>query len=104
MDVLCIYIVEARVVVWGEQPTFNSLELSLHKPSNSEEGCAQYDSVEDETTKQIAFYVTGLLSCSFGNLVHNAQAANADALFVLLPKTNDLNAVELPPIIPGTRF
>ena len=86
--------------MWGKESTFENLDLKLFHPINSEEGCSEY-SKPPKIEGKFAFFVTGLDSCPFGNLVHNAQNAEASALFIHYPRGEDINHMTIPSAISG---
>lgn len=92
--------VDARIIMWGKETTFDNKELKLFKPENSDEGCTNYTKPEG-STDNFAMIVTGLNKCPFGNLILNAQQIKASALFVAHHTTGDINGVVLPNFVTG---
>ena len=88
----------ARIIMWGKQSTFHNLEMGL-RVADPEDGCETYNF--NHPRHDTAFLVTGLTSCPLTNLVHNAQAHGAKAIFVVNNKDTEVDKVIVPDHMPG---
>ena len=84
--------------MWGKQSTFENLKTILVVP-NPSDGSVAEKKVRKEKTSLI---VTGLKSYPLASLVFNAQASQAQALFLVNHDETDVNSVELPAHLPGS--
>lgn len=98
MDVNFCYVVNARIILWGKQKTFDNLVLRV-RASDPEDGCEPYSF--NEPHHATAFVATGLKKCSLTHLIHNAQAHGAKALFIVNNKDSNLEEIDVPDHISG---
>mgnify|MGYP000013375460 FL=1 len=87
--------------MWGKQSTFENIPLRL-KSADPEDGCEPY---AYKPPKFATGYVAnGLEKCPISNMIHNAQAHNAHALFVVNAEDTDINKATVPDHIPGVQI
>jgi hypothetical protein len=87
--------------MWGKQSTFENLEINL-RTADPEDGCEEYNF--NHPKHDVAYLVTGLKSCPLSNLIHNAQAHGAKALFIVNNKDDDIERIVVPDHMPGVQI
>lgn len=87
--------------MWGKQATFNDLTIKLKK-SEPVDGCKTYS--YDPPKKPTAYVVVGLNKCPLSNLIHNAQAYGASALFIVNHESTDVMDIKVPDHLAGVQI
>lgn len=87
--------------MWGKQSTFENLEIGL-RTADPIDGCEPYNFKEPR--RPTAYLVTGIKSCPLLNLIHNAQAHGAKALFIVNNKDEDIENISIPDHMPGVQI
>lgn len=91
---------DARILMWGRQNTFQNLNMKIKAAGT---GCSAYTQPVVPTVPTV-FLVSGLKECPLSNLIHNAQAAGASALFVWNQDDVDINKVSVPDHMNGVHI
>lgn len=84
--------------MWGKQKSFESPEIRLRK-AEPFQGCLPYS--YEPPKKPTAYVVMGLNNCPLSNLIHNAQAHGAQALFIINHEETDVNLIAVPNHLAG---
>ena len=87
--------------MWGKQSTFENLDIAL-RTADPEDGCEAYNF--NHPKHDLAYLVTGLKSCPLSNLIHNAQAHGAKALFIVNNQDSDIEMIAVPDHMPGVNI
>ena len=90
--------------MWGKQSTFTDLKIKLILP-NPSDGCTVHHWPKDSPKNtKYAFVVIGISDCPLASLIHNAQMAQAQAVFIINQKDTDVNTIEIPPHMAGVQI
>ena len=89
--------IETKVLMWGKKSTMEDLDLDV-KLADPVDGCEMYQNSRPKNPT--AFFVKEGGHCSIGTLIHNAQAAHAQAL-IIGHKDDDFSDIEQPDHISG---
>lgn len=94
-------LVDARIILWGKQTTFENLNLRL-RTADPQDGCEPYN--YKESHHGTAFLVNGLKNCPLTTLINNAQTHGAKALFIVNDKDTNIEEIEVPDHISGVHI
>ena len=86
--------------MWGRQSTFSNFEIKLVAASPSS-GCDPYN--YGIPTTPTAYLVDGLNKCALSNIIHNAQAKAAQALFIMNYDKTGIENIKIPDHISGRK-